>query len=262
MFYLSLSYVIIVSKYSLLFIAMNQTQIQLCLKIFKKLRAMPISNLFLGTPEFPCEAPMEHPSSFRSIETKLQRGLYQNPQQWNVEMQQLFEAFMKNSEKDPLRAAAAEQLLYEFQQNFNQENPNSKGLSLKLGLLCSEFEDYVLRSKQYHPKEIREGEPGAKIFDTDPENISIKQLAREIKFLHSPNLLLDVASFVFKSQPECLHMDTELTLEFELMNEQTLIGTKKLVRSLLHDAAIGKVDPYKNSLENMDPIILRRENIE
>ena len=236
---------------------MNQTQIEICLSILKKIQRRPISNLFLGTPEFPCDAPMEHPATLQKMETKLQRSLYQNPKQWKIEMQQFFSAFMKQPEKDPIRAASAEQLLGEFQQLYNYNNPEPKGLTLKLGMLSSEFEDYIVRNKNIIKTEIREGEPAAKLFEKNYEEIDIKQLAREIKFLHSPSLLLDVASYIFKTQPDCLHMEGELILNFELMKEETLLGTKKIVRSLLHDAAIGKIDPYKSSLENMKPIKLK-----
>ena len=236
---------------------MNQTQISICLNILKHIKTRPISNLFLGTPEFPCDPPMEHPSTLQSMTIKLQRGLYQSPLQWKVEMQQLFNAFTKQPEKDPIRAASAEQLLGEFQQLYSYCNPEMKGMSLKLGLLSSEFEDYIVRNKNMIKTEVREGNPSAKLFETRCEDIDIKQLAREIKLLHSPNLKLDVASYVYKTQPECLHMEGELTIEFELMNEETLAGTKKVVRSLLHDAAIGKIDPYKSTLQNMQPIKLK-----
>ena len=238
---------------------MNKTQIEACLRIFAKLKSRPISKLFLGTPEFPCEAPMEHPATFRSIETKLQRDLYSNIQQFKIEVQQTLSSFMKQSEKDPLRAAAAEQLLNEFQDEYDKFELDALPVSLRLNLLSCEFEDYLFKNKNMSVREQEEENknPGAKLFETDAESISIKQLTREIKFLHSPDLLLRVASYIFKQQPEVIQMEGELVVNFEMMNEETLKGTKVLVRSILRDVALGKIDPYKNSLENMKPVSLQ-----
>lgn len=237
---------------------MNQVQIDICHRILKRLGDRPIYKIFIGNTEFPCMAPMQHPTNFLNIQTKMQRGLYQSCEIFIDEVKRFLQSFIDHREENPLKAAAAQQLLSDFEAELEKNDPLKRGLSLRMSLLTSEFNDYIKVNRNIMITDVteREGEPCATIFKTNPEDISTKQLLREIKFLRSPDLLIRVAAFIYKMQPEAIQLGNELSIEFQFMKPETLIALKKFVRGLLSQAAKGKIDPFKKCIGAVSPVIL------
>ena len=237
---------------------MNQIQIDICQRVLSKLNDRPVYKLFLGTTDFPCIAPMDHPTNFLNIQTKMQRGLYESTEIFIDEVKRFLQSFIDHKDQNPLKAAAAQQLLIDFQNELERSNPLKKGLSLRLNLLTADFYDYIktLPNTDILPLNERQGQPNSLVFRTPPEEITTKQLIREIKFLRSPDLLVRVAAFIYKQQPEALQLGNELSIKFQFMKPETLSSLKLFVRSLLYQAAKGKLDPFKASIGTSKPVIL------
>lgn len=235
---------------------MNQVQLDLCQKILNKLKNRPISQLFFGTIEHPCEPKMEHPTNFRFIEEKLQRALYPDCNAFIDEIRAFLKSYTDDKQGDPLMVSAAQQMQIDFERELESVNPLKKGLSLRLGIVASEFNDFIKYTKKSQTYTKREGQPAASIFLTQPENISVKELIREIKFLRSPDLLLRVTAFIFKRQPECIVLGQEITIEFQVMKAEVLAELKKFVRSLIYKAAAGELNPLGDTYSTSIPVIL------
>ena len=237
---------------------MNQLQIDICQRILTKLNERPIYKMFVGSPEFPCDPPLIHPTNFNNIQAKLQRSLYQSCELFIEEVERFLQSFIDNRDSNPLKAAAAKQLLMDFHEELEKSDPLKKGLSLRLNLLISDLKDYfqnISLSTNINIEE-KEGEPCSVVFKTPPQDMSTKQLIREIKFLRSPDLLIRVAAFVYKKQPEAIQLGNELSIQFQFMKEETLNDLKLFVRSLIYQSAKGLLDPFKPSIGTTSPVIL------
>ena len=237
---------------------MNQLQIDICQRILTKLSQRPIYKMFIGSPEFPCDPPLIHPTNFSSIQAKLQRALYQSCESFIDEIEIFLKSFIENHYSNPLKAAAAKQLLNDFHEELEANDPLRKGLSPRLNILSTDLKDYLnnVSHLPINQNIERDGNPCSIIFKTPPTEMTTKQLIREIKFLRSPDLLIRIAAFVYKKQPEAIQLGNELSLQFQFMNEETLNDLKIFVRSLIYQSAKGKLDPFKPSIGTSSPVIL------
>ena len=228
---------------------MDSIQYNNCLNILSKLFSRPIHKLFLGSPEFPCDMKIEKPTTLQVIKTKLYAGLYEEATDFAKDVRHLLTYFASPASTDPIYRVAAQQLLDEFNADFGSKFKSKDLRSIKLIILSNDFHEYLKHHKftKNFPTEV-DGKPHALCLQQNYTEISDKQLIREIKFLHSPDLLMRVASFVYQLQPDAIIMDSNISIKFETISEGKLIEIKKFVHTLLIDAAKGKYDPYKQQI--------------
>lgn len=224
---------------------MNISQYEVCTNIMNNLSRRPIYSLFYDLKNDSSPLVLGYPVNLKKIYLKLQRNLYSDCNSWINEVTELFNYFINNYKDEPLISASAQQLLKDFNEELEKTPPNKDGFALRLSVLSSDILEIAKIYETEHVFKKTDKQPHCYILNKDIKNITTKDLIRQIKALHSTDLILRVAAFLYKLQPECVNLDYDVSIEFEQMSEETLSKLKLFVRSLLIKAAQGQVCPFK-----------------
>lgn len=209
---------------------MNEATTKTCEKILKSLLDIPISGvLWEYKPELLGESE-RLPFYFENVALKLNKNLYNSPDQFIYDVRTIFESAQTEKKKKTIYHISSTILEIEFKRLLDENSFEGSQLVQKE----KEIDDlFVLCNKNYTEKTPKitlneEVEAGASILNRDPSTFSADDLSHLISVLQSPDAIVAVAAELKKLQPECISLDeNELVFHFCLMNEETIHALSK-----------------------------------
>ncbi len=188
-----------------------------------------------------CEGP--HPS-LEVISKRLSRGLYRNVQRFLRDMQRLFVQAVKQNKGRDLRLAAITSLRDDFERAVLEINP-TREVRNKEEVLMAKFSAFLDKHRlivRDRNVQNSDREPGAEYFKVES---GISDIARDVQFLSSPNMILPVFSFVRSLQTEAVKVDDEfMSIKLGLLTEENLGKLRVFVNNLLLMGARGEIDAF------------------
>lgn len=225
---------------------MNREQTELCREILESILRRPISRMFweLDCPQ--AMANVKVPITLHLISDRLSRGLYGTPDEFVSDMRVLFSKSMKAA-KNSVRSVAASQLLLQFEQLMADLSPSLSPCTTKEQLGTVKLTKIVKSLAPWltSAASVSNGEPAAEIVKNPHTEVSVSEIATDIRSLFSPALLLRVLAFVYQMQPEAVSIDEEeMSIEFTLLSDENLGKLRVFVNELVAKAAKGEINPF------------------
>ena len=210
---------------------MNESDTLACEDIFKKLLQIPISRIFWERmPEFESEN-RQFPYFLSAIAIKLNKNMYESPEQFFNEVSSLFDTFIREEKSENLVQIGAKRLQKEFNRILS-ENPITTSPT---AIIASKIDSYsqeclnILKdeiekeSNKESDKSNGKRAVSAEILKKDPTTMTSDDLSRLISVINDPELIISVAKQSKQLQPETITLgEDDLTFHFCLMTEETV----------------------------------------
>lgn len=226
---------------------MNQEQKDLCQLILDTLRKRPVFQIFWSYDSHSQAPNYKIPVTFKIISEKLACGLYPSPLDFVSDCRTLF-AQISHEDSNSVRFGAARFLQHEFETLVSELSPIDGHSARMLQNFMHKLTDFISRVKPAVRTLIpvkQEIQPAAeRLRNPDDEDATAESVSEDIKSITSPSLLVNILAFIYKLQPEAIHMDEEeIKISFMLIGPESLSKIKQYLNSLFEKAARGEIDP-------------------
>jgi hypothetical protein len=227
------------------FIEMHEVEMEVCEKILDALYRRPVSRLFWNNPSDISNPGIIHPYSLSWVAARLAQDCYSSPADFVRDLRICFQNGKTGSSGNTLRSGAAQQLLVDLDSLVSSYHPSSGPAVLPVSLSVAAFEESSVAPK--HANLVlpsSDQPPGSLLFEhaVDPTDVTL--LIRDIKLLSCPDLTAKLAVLVRTLQPEAVIVTSDVSFNIGIMSESTRVAVRQYVTDLLHDAAVGKLDPF------------------
>lgn len=223
---------------------MSENEVEVCERILQALLERPISKLFWYDASDLTNSAVVHPFNLRWVRDRLKSNKFSTPADFVRDLRICLTNGKMASDPGSVRHAAAEQLLLDLDALVQSFQPSAYPAVLPLRFITTDFEKScgVPEHKEHSTKSDKK--PLSMVFTPDTDETDMATLVRDIKFLSSTDLIVKLAVFVRRLQPEGILMDTDIHFNMEILSPDTLTAMRRYVTDLLMAAASGNIDPF------------------
>ncbi|EAX96999.1 hypothetical protein TVAG_440150 [Trichomonas vaginalis G3] len=202
---------------------MNEFEHLACKQILDTLMKRPIAKIFWDSDQEIDNPDIIHPITFKLISEKLQNHVYQSPQDFIDNMNELLANAKKWDPVKSIKPAAAELLTQDFEKAVLVYKPTTIPLSMKIRIAFNEFNEIksIPISDIEETTSTNNSKPANYLlnqYNRNPNSISREDLVKEIQLLNSTDKLLNLIRFIYKLQPDAILVNKEVTIQLENIN--------------------------------------------
>jgi hypothetical protein len=224
---------------------MNEVEKNLCERILTALFRRPVSRLFWNHQGDIANPAVARPYSLLWVSSRLAEDCYSSPGDLVRDLRVCFQNGKAGASPGSIRYGAAQQMLADLDVLVTTFHPSASLVVFPISVALADFEEVVaVPSHQSMQRSISEQPPGSQLFQTESDPSDFGSLIRDIKLLSCSDLTAKLAVLVKNLQPEAVSVTTDVSFNIGIMTDETRRAVRQYVTELLHDAAIGKFDPF------------------